>query len=120
LTELEKIEKLQNSWGVVDAPLWLHMLGYADCEAEKVLLKKEIELKLGKCDADRCGYTNESNTAICSRLNCPLMTDKSPFNFPFSNGRRPIIESERVQETMDETISKTVSNEESRQEKEER
>lgn len=41
---------------------------------------------IGLCN--NCQYYNESETAICSKENCPLMIEKSPFKFPFSDGRR--------------------------------
>lgn len=37
----QRIERLQHSYDGIEAPLWLHMLGYADWEAEKYLLRKE-------------------------------------------------------------------------------
>ena len=47
-------------------------------------------MQLGKCS--KCGYKSESEASICSFKGCPLMIDESPFTFPFSDGRRPVIE----------------------------
>lgn len=41
---------------------------------------------LGICNT--CKYENESETAICSKPNCPLMIERSPFTYPQSDGIR--------------------------------
>jgi hypothetical protein len=58
---------------------------------------KDRMMLLGTCNA--CNYENESKTAICSKILCPLMVEDSPFKFPFSDGRRPQIQKEPKDES---------------------
>lgn len=40
-SEIELCNRRQHDYDGIEAPLWLHMLGYADWEAEKVLIQRE-------------------------------------------------------------------------------
>lgn len=69
-------------------------LGSSKNVEEAIAIRRKAEegrtMKISLCFL--CKYKNESSTAICSKPNCPLMIEKSPFTYLFSDGIKSKIE----------------------------